>query len=258
MPRLLYRSLPLLAASILCLSYPASTVRAQAARPGGSGASVAGVGSESTEFVELATGSRLDGRVERHNPAFRSAYLTIDDSARVELNDVRAYRSDEGYFRRISGKGSKFARRVRIGRLDLYERAQLVVSPMMMMPGAPGGPPIVTGGVGSNATFDFFAKGDGDVHPLKYGPLRDAVSDDPQSLRYLNQYRTLGYVQIGLAAAGLGLVAVGLTQLEKQEPPPPLLFVGAGVAMTSWIPHLMRGGKLQEAVDSYNRYRIER
>lgn len=257
MPRPLHRSLPLLAACILCLSYPASPVRAQAARPGGPGASVAGVGTESTEFVELATGSRLAGRVELHDPAFRGAYLTIDDSARVDLDDVRAYRSGEGYFRRISGNGSKFARRVRVGRLDLYQRAQFVVSPMMMMPGAPGAPPMMTGGVGSNATFDFFAKGDGDVHPLKYGPLRDAVSDDPQSLRYLNQYRTLGFVQGGLVAAGLGLVAIGLSQLEKQEPPPPLLFVGAGVASTAWIPHVMRGGKLRDAVDSYNRYRFE-
>ena len=240
--------------TVCLLSAP--DLQAQDAQTDGDDASEEAVPS-SGEYVEFMTGERRYGRVELHAPVLRSRYLTIDGSERVDLDDVRAYQNEEGYFRRVGDTGSAFARRVRQGRLDLYERSGTAVSPLMMMPGAPGAAPLMMGGGMTTTSFGYFAKGEAEVHPLKYGPLREAVSDDPQSLQYLNQYRTLGFVQGGLVAAGLGIVAVGLTQLEKQQPPPPLLFVGAGVASTAWIPHLMRSGKLEAAVDSYNRYQLE-
>jgi hypothetical protein len=246
----------LLAASVMAAVPESYAQDARLESPGAPGAGEGEPG-EGAEYVELETGEVLYGRVEFHKPEFSKGYLMIDKSTRVEAEDVRAYQNEDGYFRRVSGRPPKFARRVRRGRLDLYERAEYVFSPMIMMPGAPGAPPIMMGGHGGDVSFGYFAKGEGDVHPLKYGPLREAVSDDPASLRHLNQYRALGYVQIGLVAGGLGLIVASLAQLEPKEDPPPMLFVGAGVAVTAWVPHLLRSGKLEAAVNTYNRYRLE-
>ncbi len=177
---------------------------------------------------------------------------------RIGLDSVRAFESEEGYFRRVGGEGRgrpEFARRTHEGRLDLYERTGTYFSggtPWMVSTPSGPAPSLTPGGVHQQRT-GYFATEGGALRPVAYDALREALVGDAESMRHLDQYRRLGYVQWGLVGVGTSTALVGATQIGEDGDIPALAVVGVAVAAAAWIPQLMRPPKLREAIRAYNR-----
>ena len=100
---------------------------------------------------------------------------------------------------------------------------------------------------------DYFSVGGGAVQDVEPDALRPVVKDVPESRRYVNQYQTLGRVQLGLGLAGLAVLVGSLATYDKGGGVPTGVYLGGGIAATSWIPHLARQSKLNQAITVYNR-----
>ncbi len=69
-------------------------------------------------------------------------------------------------------------------------------------------------------------------------------------MRHLKPHRMLAAVQWSLAGAGLALALGSLTQISEDGDVPAGVFVGTGIAASSWIPYLTRQDKLHQAIDT--------
>ncbi|MEM9998180.1 MAG: hypothetical protein AAF809_10815 [Bacteroidota bacterium] len=215
------------------------------------------------EYVILAEGDTLRGDVNIREPFLRSTRIVVNDSTEYKLDQVSEVNNEDGNFVVGQLTGSRtLLRRVEAGRISLYSKT--VMTPGMWTPG-PNGTQTFTGG--NSSTYEYFRVGGGDVQKASASNLRPVMADHPEALALVNQHQTLTYVQWGLIGAGLALAVVGATQSEfgsgsDQVGPfaeessadiSPLVFVGVGVAVSSWIPQLMRQDLIQQSIETYNR-----
>ena len=217
------------------------------------------------DHVVLVSGDTLRGEVEIKEPFLRSAYVSLDDSARYRFNDVLEVKDGVDYYAVGQGgpfNGTMLVKRVRRGRMDLYEK--VTQNPDSWVMGPNGAQTFRPGG---QTKHQFFRKSGCAVQKASPSNLRSAMHDDAQALAILDRRDRLGYVQWGLVGVGAGVAILGATQSEFAEPDDgnpfteedtgasisPLLFVGVGIMAGSWIPHLMREPLLDESIATYNR-----
>ncbi|MBI5474398.1 MAG: helix-turn-helix transcriptional regulator [Ignavibacteriae bacterium] len=166
-----------------------------------------------SSYILLSSGGRIAGKVDMHQTFLRTPYLTLNDSIKYTLENVQAFQNSEGYFGKVAGTKTSMVLRMSQGKLDLYRATQSSwTAGHSYSFSTPGGMQTVsTPGSFNTSTAEYFSKNGGDILDADYGNLKVALADNPASMRHLNTYRTLNYVQWGLAGGGVALIAGGLT-----------------------------------------------
>lgn len=175
--------------------------------------------------VGLKTGQVVRGYdVEVRQPVFGRTFLLVDGQQRFELDQVRYYEDESGFYVRTTlpgrSKRESTLRRDRVGRISLYSitTQQYVNNPGGFGPygrfGGPyggwGGP--WGGGWGGYRTVrqEYFSKDNGPIEDLSIRNLQLATSDNPSAQKLLADARryqtatTLSYIGAGgLFLAGM-------------------------------------------------------
>ncbi|UYZ61476.1 hypothetical protein [Hymenobacter weizhouensis] len=175
--------------------------------------------------VGLKTGQVVRGYdVEIRQPVFGRSFLLVDGQQRFELDQVRYYEDESGFYVRTTLPGrtkrESTLRRDRVGRISLYSitSQQYVNNPGGFGPygrfGGPyggfGGP--WGGGWGGYRTVrqEYFSKDNGPIEDLSIRNLQRATTDSPGSQKLLADARryqtatTLSYIGAGgLFLAGM-------------------------------------------------------
>ncbi|MEM8557358.1 MAG: hypothetical protein AAGG50_05985 [Bacteroidota bacterium] len=210
------------------------------------------------EYVVLATGDTLRGDVTLRDRFLRSQLVVLDDSTEYELDDIVEVNDTDGNYAvaRITGSPT-LLRRVEAGRISLYSKT-FDHGPAMEVPTGPQGLGMTMPMGGGSTTYEYFRVGTGDVQKASAGNLKPVFADHPESLALINRHQTLSYVQWGMVGVGLAtLIAGAVSSTPENEGDEvelsPLVFVGAGIAVGSWIPHFMRQGLVHQSIETYNR-----
>jgi hypothetical protein len=178
--------------------------------------------------------------------------LSLNDTTRVEIKEILAFQNADGYFVRVP-KSTMLLKRVKQGKVDLFSKTvnqyQMGTSYSFSTPG--GMVTHTSPGYFATASIEYFSKDNLPVEEVTYSSLRNALADNSESMRILDQYRTLNYIKYGVGVVGLGIVVAGLT--AKDGPSKNTILTGAVIMNLAWIPSIMQGGKLDEAINVYNR-----
>ncbi|RSK35948.1 hypothetical protein [Hymenobacter metallilatus] len=221
--------------------------------------------------VGLKSGQVLRGYdVEVKQPVFGRTFLLVDGQQRLDLNDVRYYEDETGFYVRTTlpgrSKRETTLRRDRVGRISLYSitSQQYVSNPGGFGPygygryGGFGYPYGGYGGFGGYRTVrtEYFSKDNGPIEDLSVRNLQLATVDNPGSQKLLADARryqritTLSYIGAGgLLLAGT-LSSFGSSNGFSVSP---LMYAAIPLAI---VP-LVIGGKSQNSVKQaillYNR-----
>jgi len=102
----------------------------------------------------------------------------------------------------------------------------------------------------------YFSKDKINLIPIEYDNLVKNLNDNIKSMQHLQNYKTLKYVQIGIAGIGLGIVVAGLLKFDKEDgltsSAKSTIFTGAIIMNLAWIPSFMKSGEISKAIDEYN------
>ncbi len=207
-----------------------------------------------TNYAITTQGDTLRTEVELKDPLIGRAHVLVGGDRR-ELEEFSLLHIDGETLAIVDGR--RLARLLTDGRVRFYTRE--VTTSGVWQPGVgPGG---VSPGFTPSTTQEigYIQVGNGPVVRATNGALHDAFQDNPESLRYLNHARTLGYAQAGVTVAGVALViggAIPMIQANEREEEVkvnPLVFVGAGLAAAGQLifPGL-RSTARNRAIDAYN------
>lgn len=207
---------------------------------------------QSGQFVELINGTIIEGKVEYQSKLFKSPRIIVNDTTSYPISRVRAYKSSEGYFLKMSGYGSTFALRLEEGNIDLYTRTISSHSPSYV-PG-PNGTSMFVGGGMTSSQVQYFTKDDGPLLRANARNLKKALSDNDLSMSCLKKRDGLTAVQVIGVIAGIGIGALTLTnQADSDELDPTGAIVGlAVIAGSTWIPHFAKKDLTLKAIKAYN------
>ncbi|MCA8832629.1 hypothetical protein [Hymenobacter pini] len=221
--------------------------------------------------VGLKSGQVLRGYdVELKQPVFGRTFLLVDGQQRLDLNDVRYYEDESGFYVRTTlpgrSKRETTLRRDRVGRISLYSitTQQYMSNPGGFSPygyGRYGGFGYPYGGYGGYGGYrtvrtEYFSKDNGPIEDLSIRNLQLATQDNPGSQQLLADARrfqritTLSYVGAGaLFLAGTLSSFSGSNGFSVS----PLMYAAIPLAI---VP-LAIGGKSQNSVKQaillYNR-----
>ncbi|WP_426490472.1 hypothetical protein [Hymenobacter sp. 102] len=219
--------------------------------------------------VGLKSGQVLRGYdVEVKQPVFGRTFLLVDGQQRLDLNDVRYYEDESGFYVRTTlpgrSKRETTLRRDRVGRISLYSitTQQYTGNPGGFGPygygryGGFGGYPY--GGFGGYRTVrnEYFSKDNGPIEDLSIRNLQLATQDNPGSQQLLADARrfqritTLSYIGAGALFLAGTLSSIGGSNGFSVSP---LVYGAIPLAI---VP-LVIGGKSQNSVKQaillYNR-----
>lgn len=211
-------------------------------------------------FIILKSKEKIIGRVELKSPFFGSQYLLFEDTAKIGLEQIRAFQNEEGYFAAANAGGMygtpKLFKRTQAGKVNLFTAYQVYSSPGSYNSiSSPGGRMTqYTPGITTFARFDYFSKDTSDIMAASRDNLMAALSDNPKSIQLLREHKTLGTAKVLLVLGGLGLIGSAFIGVDKDHPPSlGLLIAGGVVANLSWIPGLMQSDKIEKAIEVYNK-----
>ena len=210
---------------------------------------------QASDYVLLVSGDTLRGAVDVRSPLLQKTYLAFGDR-RVELEEVSEYRSDGETYAIVGTR--TIVRRVSSGpRVDFYSRTVTTTTPGVATSAGPGGPVYTPGSV-SSETIGYYRLDAGPVERASASNLRLALADNPESLGYLDQEKTLAAAQYATLAAGLAAAAGGAYLSFQQSDEStfrahPLLIVGVGTAaLSNFVFPSQRDRRVRQAIDAYN------
>jgi hypothetical protein len=211
-------------------------------------------------FIILKSRETIYGKVELKSPLFGSEYLLFNDTAKYSIQQIRAFQNDQGYFANLYTGGyyspQKLVKRTQTGKVSLYTTYQMYsTAGSWNSISTPGGRVThYNPGTTTFARFDYFSKDTSDILPASRDNLLAALSDNPRSIQLLREHKNLGVAKIVLVLGGLGLIGSAFIGVDKDHPPSVELMVAGGiVANLSWIPYFMQTGKIENAIEVYNR-----
>ena len=211
-------------------------------------------------FIILKSKERIVGKVELKSPFLGSQYLLFEDTAKIALEQIRAFQNEDGYFVAAHGGGMygmpKLFKRTQAGKVNLFTAYQMYSSPGSFNSiSTPGGRMTQhTPGITTFARFEYFSKDTSDIMAASRDNLMEALSDNPKSIQLLREHKRLGTAKVLLVLGGLGLIGSAFIGVDKDHPPSVGLLVAGGVvANLSWIPGLMQSDKIEKAIEVYNK-----
>lgn len=244
---------------------------------------------DSLYFVHLKDGTTLySKKVRLTSSLYQGKYLLLDNNKQVPLSQTKDFKGWEGSFAvgQIGGVYDAFRLQNGGRRISLFSQCYYLTETEYTSP-TPGG--VATPStIGTHEKALFFRKGtDGPIEPLNFHNLKLAVADDSGSSHELTLAHTNLYLGIGLAAAGVALIATGVAStvnhnhslsnaydqasaqwfaqaqahpFANNPMPPlphysglsPLAFVGMAVTISAIIPLANMGKHAQRALNRYN------
>ncbi|WP_088843397.1 hypothetical protein [Hymenobacter gelipurpurascens] len=219
--------------------------------------------------VGLKTGQVIKGYdVEIKQPVFGRSFLLVDGQQRLDLDQVRYYEDETGFYVRTTlpgrSKRESTLRRDRVGRISLYSitSTQYMSNPYGMggygmgrygYGGYPYG-----GGYGGYRTVktEYFSKDNGPIESLSIRTLQLATADNPGSVKLLQDARkfqtitTLSYVAAGgLLLAGTLSSFGGSTGFNVS----PLMYAAIPLAIVPLVIGSKQQNNIKQAILLYNR-----
>jgi hypothetical protein len=206
-----------------------------------------------SNFVQLISGQKLFGNVELKEPSFEGDnYILLNDSIKYSIDTVIAFQSPKGFYRRhILVK--EFYKRIEKGNIDLYQQVFINKTPSRLnYVNTPyGSIPQYQSGYSYSTTTEYFAKGEGDIQVATYTTLKPVLSDNPESLRCLEQSMTWKYIEYGLIGIG-GVCIIAALSSTGSSSDALLISGGLGIA-AGYGASFMITNRIQVAVRLYNR-----
>jgi hypothetical protein len=202
-------------------------------------------------YVQLTDGVRVYGKVKIETGFFGGTRIVVDDTVKYDLKAVSRVKTNEGYFAVYEGS---LVERIQSGRIELYARYQETYNPgTWHTVSTPGGSMSYYSGGGSvTSRREYISKDDGPIMKASRANLLDALHDNPKSVALVEQYWRLEAVQWLFPIAGLGVIVASAASAKKNQGLPPGIIVGAVIAAGAWIPHAMKQGKIDRAIELYN------
>jgi hypothetical protein len=219
--------------------------------------------------VGLKSGQVIKGYdVEIKQPVFGRSFLLVDGQQRFDLDQVRYYEDESGFYVRttLPGRSNREStlRRDRVGRISLYSitSTQYMNSPYGMggygmgrygYGGYPYG-----GGYGGYRTVktDYFSKDNGPIENLTIRNLQLATADNPTSVKLLQDarryqtYTTLSYIAAGgLMLAGTFSSFSGNNGFAVS----PLVYAAIPLAIVPLVIGGKQQNNIKQAILLYNR-----
>lgn len=215
---------------------------------------------DTRNFVYFFTDSVLYGRNVELNSSFTRGLYLMCDTIKINPDQVKFFRGETGFFAntiRLKYSGtSSFCERIRRGRINLYERDVTSSSPGMYTNGR------YTSGTSTRTINNFYNKDFGNLKKANYNNLVADLSDNPESMLYLDKYKKTARKQHIFQIAGGALLVGGLVALiSAQNKPvnspdytPGVILIGTGAA-SMWVGYFVYLSKpkhLRNAIDVYN------
>jgi len=166
--------------------------------------------------VVLHSGERFSGvKLSYASPILQSSSFQLDDK-NFEAAEVAFFRNYHGYFAHLnkiySDRAERYALRINEGKINLFEEVEFEAYAEENLAIPEGGDNEM---LATNESFQYFSKGDGEVKKANYKNLRLALADNPESKKEMNVFRNYRYLQIGLIAAGAGLIAYEVIRQDE-------------------------------------------
>jgi hypothetical protein len=218
--------------------------------------------------VGLKTGQVVRGYdVEMKQPVFGRSFLLVDGQQRLDLDQVRYYEDETGFYVRTTlpgrSKRESTLRRDRVGRISLYSMTstQYMNNPYGMGGygmGRYGYGGYPYGGYGGYRTVktEYFSKDNGPIESLSIKNLQLATADNPGSIRLLQDARryqtitTLSYVAAGgLLLAGTLSSFGGSSGINVS----PLVYAAIPLAIVPLVIGSKQQNNIKQAILLYNR-----
>lgn len=202
------------------------------------------------EFVSLRSDSLLSGSVTQKTRILGADSLIVNDSLRFDQDRVQAFRIDDMTYRR--GPDGDWVQLAQRGPIDRWTRTEMKMGAPTVTYNADGqvqhtsSPPQLV-------KAEYFSVAGRPVQDVDPEALRPVVQEVPKSQKYLDQYQTLGRLQLGVGLAGLAVAIGSFATYSEGDGVPSGVFIGAGISSTSWIFHFARQPKLNQAIEAYNR-----
>ncbi|GAB2790305.1 hypothetical protein GCM10027175_31070 [Hymenobacter latericoloratus] len=207
--------------------------------------------------------------VEVKQPILGRTFLLVDGQQRLDLNDVRYYEDETGFYVRTTlpgrSKRESTLRRDRVGRISLYSitRQQYTNGPYGYSPYGMGrygyGYPYGGyGGFGGYRTVrqEYFSKDNGPIEDLSVRNLQLATADNPgaqQLLANARRYQTL--TTLSYVGAG-GLLLAGVLSSfggSNGASVSPLMYAAIPLAVVPLVIGGKQQNNIKQAILLYNR-----
>ncbi|QDA59417.1 hypothetical protein [Hymenobacter jejuensis] len=201
-------------------------------------------------------------------PVFGRSYLLLDDGQRFDLDQVRYYEDETGFYVRTTLPKSKretTLRRDRVGRISLYSitRTQYSNSPYGYSPYGGFGR---FGGYGYGYPYggyqtvktEYFSKDNGPIEDLSLRNLSVATSDLPASRALLDQARSYQRITTLSYVAAAGVVAAGIFSTFNSNESgaariSPLVYAGLPLLIVPLVLQGKQQRNIKQAISLYNR-----
>lgn len=228
-------------------------------------------------YLYLFSGKVIPGKsIELRSPVFGDRHFAVDDQ-KHNVKQVKFYQNDEGFFAntiQLQGLSSAmFCRRIKKGRINLYERTDFNNTPVTYgYAGTAGfgghGTYGTTGGFGVGLALPqtkfYYNKGYNNLKEIDYHSLHNDMADDPLAISALNKWnktRKNGNILMisGVVVTGVSLIALMSKTTEQKDPnvTGEIIGISFGV-MAMWVKYFgwdlgANPKNLKKAIDVYNR-----
>lgn len=142
---------------------------------------------ESKDFIIFENGKKLNG-----NEVIKKGRILFLDEKAYELNTVMFYHNNKGNFAKTP---LGFQKRTIDGKVSVYSNP-FVVNPNENL----------------NPMNSWYTMDESFVKRTSYSNLRVDLKDNVSSMQYLNTYRNLNFVGIGMLVTGLGIFIYSMNQ----------------------------------------------
>lgn len=142
---------------------------------------------ESKDFIIFENGKKLNG-----NEVVKKGRILFLDEKAYELNTVMFYHNNKGNFAKTP---LGFQKRTIDGKVSVYSNP-FVVNPNENL----------------NPMNSWYTMDESFVKRTSYSNLRVDLKDNVSSMQYLNTYRNLNFVGIGMLVTGLGIFIYSMNQ----------------------------------------------
>ncbi len=213
--------------------------------------------------VRLHSGDSFSGRRLVYELHIMSDARFVLDERTFTSSEIAFFRNNHGTFANLNqihgDKAERYAKRIREGKINLYEEIEM---------GVYGGDALAVAEsrdsrnemLATGEEFQYYALGDGPVKEASYRNLKADLADHPESARQMRMFRNYRYLQVGMIAAGAGLICSEIARQSQRSPEmnnggvrmTPMIAFGVILGGSSYFIQSAKENTKWLAVDAYN------
>lgn len=209
-----------------------------------------------SHVVEMSKGDSHVGKsLIYEKPIMKEPVFRLDDRL-VMASKVKFFKNNNGYFTNLTFANEPspgdFAMRIKKGNIDLYETIDIEVYGQESLQVTEqqhksGEVKLATGD-----KFQYYSVDKKRVKKANYQNLRLDMATNAKAAENMQMFRRYQWLQRGLIAGGISLVAGGIATQTGDPVFTPVIALGAVAVGSSWFCRAPKHDYLWEAVDAYN------